>query len=222
MPSPKLQAKLDSLPDACGVYLMKDAHSKVIYVGKAVNLRSRVRSYFQASSDERVFVEHMVPKVADLDWVIVANEKEALILENNLIKQFKPRFNINLKDDKTFLSLKLDRREPFPRLELVRRYTPEEGVRYFGPYSSAAAVRETLRIVNAIFPIRKSPGAVFRSRTRPCLYYELGRCVAPCVGYVDAAAYGELLDQVEMFLRGMNQELAEILRRRMTEAAGRH
>jgi excinuclease ABC subunit C len=221
MAPPKVEEKLALLPEACGVYLFKDAHNKVIYVGKAVNLRSRVRSYFQASGDERVFVEHMVPKVAGLDWVIVANEKEALILENNLIKQFKPRFNINLKDDKTFLSIKLDRREPFPRLELVRRYTPEEGVRYFGPFSSAAAARETLRIVNAIFPIRKSPDAVFRNRTRPCIYYELGRCVAPCVGYVDAAGYGELLDEVEMFLRGRNQELAEAIRAKMAEAAGR-
>ncbi len=221
MAPPRVEEKLSSLPEACGVYLFKDAHEKVIYVGKAVNLRSRVRSYFQASGDERVFVEHMVPKVADLDWVIVANEKEALILENNLIKQFKPRFNINLKDDKTFLSIKLDRREPFPRLELVRRYTPEEGVRYFGPFSSAAAARETLRIVNAIFPIRKSPEAVFRNRTRPCIYYELGRCIAPCVGYADAATYGELLDEVEMFLRGRNQELAGVIRAKMAEAAGR-
>jgi len=163
----------------------------------------------------------MVPKVADIDWVIVANEKEALILENNLIKQFKPRFNINLKDDKTFLSIKLDRRQPFPRLELVRRYTPEEGVRYFGPYSSAAAVRETLRIVNAIFPIRKSPDTVFRNRTRPCLYYDLGRCVAPCVGYVDERTYGELLDQVELFLRGRNDELLTLLRQKMKDAADR-
>ena len=221
MAPPKVEEKLASLPESCGVYLFKDAHEKVIYVGKAVNLRSRVRSYFQASGDERVFVEHMVPKVADIDWVTVANEKEALILENNLIKQFRPRFNINLKDDKTFLSIKIDRREPFPRLELVRRFTPEEGVRYFGPFSSAAAARETLRIVNTIFPIRKSPDAVFRNRTRPCIYYELGRCVAPCVGYVDAAGYGELLDEVEMFLRGRNQELAEVIRGKMAEAAGR-
>ncbi|MBM4034691.1 MAG: excinuclease ABC subunit UvrC [Planctomycetes bacterium] len=217
----KVQEKLAALPEACGVYLMKDRHNKVIYVGKAVNLRSRVRSYFQAAGDERVFVEHLVPKVADIDWVIVASEKEALILENNLIKQFKPRFNINLKDDKTFLSLRLDRRQPFPRLELVRRYTPEEGVRYFGPYSSAAAARETLRIVNAIFPIRKTPDAVFRNRTRPCIYYELGRCLAPCVGYVDAAAYGELLDEVEMFLRGRSHDLAERLREKMRQAAER-
>ncbi len=218
----KVQQKLDALPAACGVYLMKDRHSKVIYVGKAVNLRARVRSYFQAAGDERVFTEHLVPKVADIDWVIVATEKEALILENNLIKQFKPRFNINLKDDKTFLSLRLDRRQPFPRLELVRRYTAEEGVRYFGPYSSAASARETLRIVNRVFPIRKCPDTVFRNRTRPCLYYELGRCVAPCVGYVDAAAYGELLDEVELFLRGRSQELAERLRERMRQAAERH
>ncbi|HRT97846.1 MAG TPA: excinuclease ABC subunit UvrC, partial [Planctomycetota bacterium] len=214
----RVQEKLAVLPEACGVYLMKDCHSKVIYVGKAVNLRARVRSYFQASGDDRVFVEHMVPRVADLDWVLVASEKEALLLENNLIKQFKPRFNIQLKDDKTFLSIRLDRRHPFPRLETVRRYQ-EDGASYFGPYASAAAVRETLRIVNTVFPIRKCPEAVFRSRTRPCLYHEIGRCVAPCVGYVDAAAYGQLLDEVEMFLRGRNQELAERLAAKMRQAA---
>jgi len=220
-PPSKVKHKLDALPDACGVYLFKDRRHKVLYVGKAVSLRSRVRSYFQpGSSDERVLVDHMVPKVADVDWVLVANEKEALILENNLIKQLKPRFNINLKDDKTFLSLRLDRREPFPRLQTVRRYT-EDGARYFGPYASAASLRETLRIVNTVFPLRKCPDAVFRSRTRPCLYHEIGRCVAPCVGLVDAAAYTELLDEVELFLRGRNQELADRLRARMADASAR-
>ena len=221
MPSKKVAGKLDALPGACGVYLMKDRRQKVIYVGKAVNLRSRVRSYFQpGSSDERVFVEHMVPKVADIDWVLVASEREALILENNLIKQFKPRFNINLKDDKTFLSIRLDRREKFPRLETVRRYS-EDGALYFGPYSSAASVRETLRIVNAAFPIRKCPGTVFAKRARPCLYYQIGRCLGPCCGLVGEAAYGELLDEVELFLRGKNRELADRLRAKMAAAAQR-
>ena len=218
-PDSKVQQKLDALPAACGVYLFKDRRQKVLYVGKAVNLRSRVRSYFQpGSSDERVLVEHMVPKVADIDWVVVANEKEALILENNLIKQFRPRYNINLKDDKTFLSIRLDRRQPFPRLETVRRYT-EDGALYFGPYSSAAALRETLRIVNAVFPLRKCPDTVFRGRTRPCLYHEIDRCLAPCVGRVDEAAYGELLDEVELFLRGRSAELAERLRAKMDAAS---
>ncbi len=221
MPSKKVQQKLDALPAATGVYLFKDKRQKVIYVGKAVSLRSRVRSYFQpGSSDERIFIEHMVPKVADLDWVLVASEKEALILENNLIKQFKPRFNINLKDDKTFLSIRLDRRKPFPRLELVRRYT-EDGALYFGPYASAASARETLRLVNTVFPIRKCPDTVFRSRTRPCLYYQIGRCLGPCCGLVEEPAYNEVLDEVELFLRGKNQELAERLRTKMQAASGR-
>ncbi|MFP4055602.1 MAG: excinuclease ABC subunit UvrC [Candidatus Brocadiia bacterium] len=216
----KLQHKLEALPQACGVYLFKDRGQKVIYVGKATDLRSRVRSYFQACGDERIFVEHMVPKVADVDWVLVDSEKEALILENNLIKQFKPRFNINLKDDKTFLSIRLDRRQKFPCLELVRRYT-EDGALYYGPYSSAAAARETLRIVNAVFPIRKCPDAVFRDRARPCLYYEMGRCLGCCSGLVDEAAYEEMLDEVEMFLRGRNEELAQRLRAKMLAASQR-
>ncbi|NQT51770.1 excinuclease ABC subunit UvrC [bacterium] len=221
MPAKQVQQKLDALPAACGVYLFKDKRHKVVYVGKAVNLRSRVRSYFQpGSSDERVFVEHMMPKVADIDWVLVASEKEALILENNLIKQFRPRFNINLKDDKTFLSIRLDRRKPFPRLELVRRYT-EDGALYFGPYSSAGSARETLRLVNAVFPLRKCADTVFRGRTRPCLYYQIGRCLGPCCGLADDAAYGELLDEVELFLRGRNQELAERLRAKMLAASER-
>jgi len=220
MPPTKLDAKLDALPEACGVYLFKDRRKKVVYVGKAVNLRSRVRSYFQASGDERVFVEHMVPKVADLDWVLVANEKEALILENNLVQQFKPRYNINLKDDKTFLSIRLDRRKPFPRLEIVRRYT-EDGALYFGPYSSAAAVRETLRIVNAVFPIRKCSDRVFEGRSRPCLYYQMGRCLGCCSGQVSADAYDEMLDEVVLLLRGRNRELADRLREKMKAAAGR-
>ena len=219
MLSDEVDQKLDALPRECGVYLFKDRRQKVLYVGKAVNLRSRVRSYFQpGSSDERVLVEHMLPKVADIDWVVVANEKEALILENNLIKQFRPRYNINLKDDKTFLSIRLDRRAPFPRLETVRRYT-EDGARYFGPYSSASSLRETLRIVNAVFPVRKCPDTVFKGRTRPCLYHEIGRCLAPCVGKVAEAAYGELLDEVELFLHGRSAELAGRLRARMAASS---
>ncbi|NQT88542.1 excinuclease ABC subunit UvrC [bacterium] len=218
MPSDKLTAKLDALPDACGVYLFKDRRKKVIYVGKAINVRSRVRSYFQAAGDERVFVEHMVPKIADLDWVLVANEKEALILENNLVQQFKPRYNINLKDDKTFLSIRLDRRKPYPRLEVVRR-TTEDGALYFGPYSSAAAVRETLRIVNAVFPIRKCSDRVFEGRSRPCLYFQMGRCLGCCSGKVSATAYDEMLDEAVLFLRGRNRELADRLRQKMKDAA---
>jgi len=214
----KLKRKLAALPKACGVYLMKDRRNKVIYVGKALDLRARVRSYFHASADGRVLLPHLVPRIADIDWVIVASEKEALILENNLIKQFKPRFNINLKDDKTFLSIRLDRRQPFPRLELVRRYT-HDGALYFGPYASAASARETLRIVNATFPIRKCTRAVFRNRTRPCIYHQLGRCVAPCTGEVPQAAYAEMLDEVELFLRGRNQQLARRLRQKMHRAA---
>jgi excinuclease ABC subunit C len=220
VPTDRLNAKLDALPDACGVYLFKDRRKKVIYVGKAVNLRSRVRSYFQAAGDERVFVEHMVPKIDDLDWVLVANEKEALILENNLVQQFKPRYNINLKDDKTFLSIRLDRRKPFARLEIVRRYT-EDGALYFGPYSSAAAARETLRIVNAVFPLRKCSDRVFEGRSRPCLYFQMGRCLGCCSGEVSQSAYDEMLDEVVLFLRGRNTELADRLRTKMQGAAGR-
>ncbi len=212
-----LSRKLQTIPTGTGVYLMKDSKNKVIYVGKAKNLKNRVRSYFQSSRDERLFVSFLVKRIADIDFVLTDTEKEALILENNLIKQFKPRFNINLRDDKTFVSIKLDLSEKFPYPIIVRqidssgatkkRPGKKNGVLYFGPYSSAKAVRETLRFVNSLFPIRKCSDNVFKSRVRPCLYYQIGKCVAPCCDLVDEKTYKEILQEVILLLRGKNDEL---------------
>jgi len=234
-------AKLAQLPQAPGVYIMKDARSAVIYVGKAKNLRSRVRSYFQdSSSDERLHFPMIVDSVHDIDSVVTANEQEALILESNLIQQFKPRYNINLKDDKSFISLRLDLAKPFPRLEIVRMhkgddslyFTSKERSRnevfrvrkrdkaiYFGPYSSASSVRETVRFINRIFPIRKCPDRSFLSRTRPCLYNSINQCLGPCCGNVDEEAYREILEEVIMFLRGQKSELIEELESKMKAAS---
>ena len=216
--SKELTLSVKALPTKTGVYLMKDARSKVIYVGKAVNLRSRALSYFRDSGDERPFVRLLRDKVRKVDFVLTDTEKEALILENNLIKQFRPRYNINLKDDKNFVCLKFDLSHPFPRLEIVRRF--EKGhVLHFGPYSSARSARMTFRQINSFFPLRKCPDTVFRRRLRPCLNYQIGQCFAPCCGYVDERAYRELVNQAAMFLRGRNRELTQRLKKNMKEAA---
>jgi excinuclease ABC subunit C len=222
-----LSRKLETIPTGTGIYLMKDSKNKVIYVGKAKNLRNRVRSYFQSSRDERLFTIFLVKRIADIDFVLTDTEKEALILENNLIKQFKPRFNINLRDDKTFVSIKLDMNRKFPYPVIVRqiessshkgkRSKKKNNVLYFGPYSSAKAVRETLRFVNNLFPIRKCSDNVFKSRVRPCLYHQIGRCVAPCCDMVDEKTYKEILEEVVLLLRGKNDELLKILRKRMND-----
>lgn len=225
----KLPKKLETIPAGTGVYMMKDAKNEVIYVGKAKNLRNRVRSYFQSSGDERLFIRFLVKRIADIDFVLTDTEKEALILENNLIKQFKPRFNINLRDDKTFVSIKLDMNQKFPYPVIVRQIEPfshkgkdskkKNGILYFGPYSSARSVRETLRYVNGLFPIRKCSNNVFRSRARPCLYYQIGKCVAPCCDMVDEKTYKELINEIVLVLKGKNIELLKVLREKMDNAS---
>ncbi len=225
----KLSRKLKTIPINTGVYMMKDARNEVIYVGKAKNLRSRVRSYFQSSGDERLFIKFLVKRIADIDFVLTDTEKEALILENNLIKQFKPRFNINLRDDKTFVSIKLDMNQKFPYPVIVRQIEPSadngkgsiknSNILYFGPYSSSRAVRETLRYVNTLFPIRKCSKTVFNRRVRPCLYYQIGKCVAPCCDLVDEATYKELINEIIMVLKGKNAELLKVIKKKMKDAS---
>ncbi|MCY1045403.1 excinuclease ABC subunit UvrC [Corallococcus sp. bb12-1] len=214
----RLQEKLDALPTEPGVYLMKDKRGQIIYVGKAINLRSRVRSYFNRSGDTRVFVSMLDTMLGDLETVLVHNEKEALLLENELIKKHKPRFNVLLKDDKQFISLRLDRHQPFPRLEVVRKYE-KDGARYFGPYSSAGAIRETLRLINRFFQLRTCTDHVLANRKRPCLLHQIGRCPAPCVFPVSQEDYRKSVDEVAMFLEGKAGELTEGLRMRMKRAA---
>jgi excinuclease ABC subunit C len=228
--SKKLTAKLKTIPNGTGVYMMKDARGEVIYVGKAKILRNRVRSYFQSSGDERLFIKFLVKRIADIDFVLTETEKEALILENNLIKQFKPRFNINLRDDKTFVSIMLDMNQTFPYPVIIRQIEPSTGkgrgskkhnnnILYFGPYSSSRAVRETLRYVNSLFPIRKCSQNVFKNRVRPCLYYQIGKCVAPCCDLVDEINYKELINEIILVLKGKNTELLKVLKKKMNDAS---
>jgi excinuclease ABC subunit C len=214
----RLQEKLESLPTEPGVYLMKDRRGEVIYVGKAVNLRNRVRSYFTRTGDTRVFVSLLDNLLGDLETVLVHNEKEALLLENELIKKYKPRFNVLLKDDKQYISLRLDRSQAYPRLEVVRRYQKDQA-RYFGPYSSASAIRETLRIINRYFHLRTCTDHVLANRKRPCLLHQIGRCPAPCVYPVPQDEYRKSVDEVVLFLEGKAGELVAGLRSRMKQAA---
>jgi len=222
------EKKLAALPSAPGVYLFKDERHEVIYVGKAKSLRRRVRSYFRKSSDTRIFYEFLVPRIAEFDFVVTGNEKEALILENNLIKQFQPKYNIRLRDEKTYISLKIDLNAPFPRIQFPKKAASraevetrrkERGVLYFGPYSSAKSARETVRFVNSVFPIRKCSDTVFAKRARPCLNAQLGNCMGPCSGEVDEAAYRDMLQEAVLFLQGKNNEVLETLRGKMRAAA---
>jgi excinuclease ABC subunit C len=212
---------LDRLPTQPGVYLMKDRRGKIIYVGKAANLRNRVRQYFQpASGDTRDFVPLLEGIVGDIETVVTGNEKEALLLENNLIKRHQPRFNVKLTDDKSYLVLRLDPRSAWPRLEVVRKMA-DDGARYYGPYHSATSCREALRVVNRHFQLRICTDHTLETRKRPCLQYQIKRCLAPCVLAVPPDAYAEQVRFVGLFLEGKNDELLDDLRLRMKDAAGR-
>ncbi len=221
-PAPRTLAEIvEALPAAPGVYIMKDARGKPIYIGKAGVLRNRVRQYFQpASGDTRDFVPLLDGIVADIETVITSTEKEALLLENTLIKRHQPRFNVNLKDDKNFLVLRLDPAGEWPRLEVVRRLG-DDGAFYFGPYHSASSCREALRVVNRHFQLRTCTDHVLHNRRRPCLQYQIKRCPAPCVLPVSPEAYGDQVRDVRLFLDGKSDELLDRLRARMKDAAGR-
>lgn len=214
-----LGKKLQTLPVTTGVYMMKDSRSKVIYVGKAKNLRSRVRTYFQKGGDGRPLVGHLLKRVADIDVVLTDTEKEALILENNLIKQFRPRYNVLLRDDKTYVSIRLDMRQKYPHPRIVRE-VKKDGAMHFGPYSSSRAVRETLRFIYELYPIRKCSDRTFRGRTRPCLYHQMDKCMGPCIDdLADEKAYRAMIEEIVLFLKGKKQELVDALREQMDREA---
>lgn len=205
-----LENKLASLPAQSGVYLLKDEKGQILYIGKAKSLRHRVRSYFQAGAEHPLKTRLVVTKTADFDYVITDTEKEALILENNLIKKHKPRYNVNLKDDKTYPYLKFTVAEAYPRLSIVRKVERNNAL-YFGPFASAHAVRETLQIIHRLFPVRKCSQRTFRKRARPCINFQLKRCLAPCFRDVEKQAYDGLVKKVLFFLRGQDRELVSSL-----------
>jgi excinuclease ABC subunit C len=212
-------AALGSIPEAPGVYMMKDKTGKIVYIGKSINLKSRVRSYF-SGSDPRPFVKRLGKILGDIETLITHNEKEALILENNLIKAHKPRYNVLLKDDKSYLSLVLDTRAQWPRLVLARRgQSRKPGVKVFGPYHAARAARQTLALINRHFMLRTCPDHVLKNRSRPCLEYQIKRCPAPCVFDVDPQSYARDVEEVALFLEGRTEELKAALVQRMEEAS---
>src|SRR5512133_3477677 len=211
-----LRKKLDELPAEPGCYLMKDRSGEVVYVGKASSLRARVRSYFDAGrGDERAFVALLDDLLGDLDVIVTRSEKEAVLLENELIKKYKPRFNVRLRDDKDFIVLRLDPAHPYPRLEIWRaRQRKEDGARYFGPYSSASSIRETLRIVNRFFQLRTCSDHVIEHRKRPCILHQIKRCPAPCVYEVPQEEYRQSVEDALESLEGRETELVDRLRAR--------
>jgi excinuclease ABC subunit C len=218
-PSPDLEAKLKALPARPGCYVFRDAAGAALYIGKAKSLRSRVRSYFQEGQvDARGFIPLLQKHLADFDTLVTSTEKEAAILENNLIKESRPRYNVKLRDDKEFLTLRLSLDHAWPRLELVRRPAADKA-RYFGPYHSATAARRTLNLIEKHFQLRTCTDRELVRRSRPCLQYQIKRCLAPCVYEVDGARYGEQVRAVSLFLDARHDELTRELEARMAEAA---
>lgn len=213
--SDSIKNALAVLPDKPGVYLMHDAAGKVIYVGKAVVLKNRVRSYFRNLASHTPKVKAMVAKIAEIETIVTSSEVEALILECNLIKKYRPRYNIMLKDDKTYPYLKVTMQEDFPRLVVTRRQA-RDGAKYYGPYADAGAMYATVKLLRGMFPLRTCRKM---NPDRPCLNYHIKRCLAPCAGYVSRAEYSSMIKSVCMVLDGRTNELERDLQRRMQEAA---
>ncbi len=212
------EAVLETIPREPGCYLMKDERDEIIYIGKAKDLYDRVRTYFQSSGDNRPFVSRLPQMLGDIETIITSNEKEALILENTLIKEHEPRFNVQLKDDKNFLSLRIDTDHEWPRVEVVRQQDDDNAM-YFGPYSSAGAIRRTLDVINKHFQLRTCSDHVLDNRTRPCLQHQIDRCPAPCVYDIDHDEYMDQLEGAIMFLEGRGDELVEDIREKMQAAS---
>ena len=196
-----IQPILEGLPLKSGCYLMKDEHGHVLYVGKAVSLRNRVRSYFHDSAKHSRKVIEMLAQVNDIEWIVVDSELEALILEMNLIKRHRPKYNVRLKDDKRYPYIKVHWAESFPKVTVTRRLR-DDGSRYFGPYTSVWAVHQTLDVLRKIFPYLTCDRVITGEDTRACLYYDIKLCVAPCIGVVDREGYRTMIDDLGRFLRG--------------------
>ena len=210
--------QLKQLPTAPGVYLMKDAAGNIIYVGKAANLSKRVRSYFTSGQKLSAKAQRMVSRVRDIDFFVTSSEQEALILELNLIKRHRPRYNVSLKDDKTFPYLKIDIDNDWPRVYVTRRLE-QNGGRYFGPFASARSVRQTLKVLKEIFPFRSCTKNITGSAPRPCLQHHIQHCLGPCIGAVSKDEYVEVIRQIVLFLEGKHEKVIRELEGRMEEAA---
>ena len=211
-----LQKKLENLPTNPGVYLMKNDQGEIIYVGKAINLRNRVRSYFRELKPEQAKTKALVRHIADLEYILADNELEALVLECNLIKKYRPKYNISLKDDKTYPYLKITN-EDYPQV-LITRKVSRDGARYFGPYPSVNELRNSLEMVRKIFPFRSCHQRVF-TNDRPCLNAHINMCYAPCIGRISKEDYNAMIDQIALFFEGKQDGLVKRLKQEMEQAA---
>jgi excinuclease ABC subunit C len=209
---------LETLPAKPGCYLMKDKTGKIIYVGKAINLRNRVRSYFNQSNNQYPKTQQLVSRIRDIEWIVVGSELEALILEMNLIKKHRPRYNVLLKDDKRYPYIKVHWQIPFPKVTVTRQLL-NDGARYFGPYTSVWAVHQTLDVLRKIFPYRTCDRDITGQDQRPCLYYDIKLCSGPCIGAVSQESYRETMDALCRFLKGKTEDIVDNLRRDMMQAA---
>src|ERR1043165_8567449 len=219
MPTQAVQEKLATLPTKPGCYLHKDPNGTIIYVGKAINLRNRVRSYFQKSANHTPKVRRLVSNIADFEYMVCTSELEALVLECTLIKKHQPHYNVRLRDDKQYPYLCLTASEPFPRLLLVRRVRQDKNT-YFGPYANSRSVYATLEVVNRLFPLIAC-GKSFDGTPvqKPCLYHHMGQCLAPCAGLADRDEYAAAVKDVSDFLSGREESVVKKLRAQMEDAA---
>ena len=211
---PQFAHRLRVTPEKPGVYLMKDASDKIIYVGKASVLRNRMRSYFGSSSGLSPKIRKLVSQITDFEFIVTDTESEALILENTLIKRYRPRFNARLKDDKTYPFLKIDLSEEFPRVYITRQVS-DDGARYFGPFASAGSVRHTMDLVKKLFPYRSCTKAITGKDPRPCLEYYINRCIAPCSGHANKDEYETVIQQVILFMEGDTESVTSELTTKM-------
>ena len=216
--SDKIRAILDSLPKKTGCYLMKDNQGNVIYIGKAVNLRSRVRSYFHSSAQHDLKTKALVANIDDIEWIVVASELEALILEMNLIKKHRPHFNVRLKDDKRYPYIKVHWADPFPKVTVTRKML-DDGSKYFGPYTSVWAVHKTLDVLRRVFPYLTCDREITGQDERACLYYDIKLCNAPCIGKVDQATYRQMVSDLCDFLNGRTETIVSRLGQQMESAS---
>lgn len=215
---PKIKSLLKSLPINPGCYLMKDGSGKVIYVGKAINLRNRVRSYFHASAQHHPRTKQLVNKIRDIEWIIVDSELEALILEMNLIKKYRPHYNVRLKDDKRYPYIKVHWGDAYPKVTVTRRMV-QDGSRYYGPYTSVWAVHQTLDVLRRIFPYLTCDRTITGEDERACLYHDIRLCAAPCIGAIKQAAYRQMIDDLCQFLLGRTEPIVSRLQTEMEQAS---
>jgi excinuclease ABC subunit C len=214
------RTKLDALPTEAGVYIMRDVAGRVIYVGKAINLRSRVRSYFQDSAQTSSKIRRLVSEVADFEFIVTATELEALVLECNLIKEHRPRFNVRLKDDKRYPYIKINWQDLFPRVETTREMR-QDGARYYGPFADVRAVHQTLDLLRRIFPYLTCEREITGTDRRACLYYHIKRCSGPCIGAISSEEYRATIHKISLFLEGKTEQIQEQLKDQMRAAAER-